>query len=288
MATTYFYYEKKEKDELYFFKVAIQQDANINVMNVGHPLVYESKKEFVADNTREFYIKVLMTAFALFLLHFYSLKRMAYNDQIVLLNKTLREKNNQLNKAIKEIQTLNEELKEMSIRDSLTKVLNRSGYEEIMRSEWQRAKQTGTPISILLLDVDNFKTYNDTYGHLAGDEILKKVAQTIQESVRAMDIVGRFGGEEFILILPATSLAESKETAETIRSRIEARKILHRLSKNSGYLTVSIGGACTIPKESDYNVEKLIYEADMALYHAKRTGRNKVIISTATSKCSAV
>ncbi|WP_017754120.1 GGDEF domain-containing protein [Calidifontibacillus oryziterrae] len=196
-----------------------------------------------------------------------------------LSNKELREKNRQLNKENYKIKTLNEKLKIISVQDNLTKVLNRNGYEEYLHSEWTQATRTGDPLSVLLLDVDNFKSYNDTYGHQSGDVILKKVAMTIQESVRGSDIVGRYGGEEFIIILPRTNREMANVTAEKIRSNIENLRIKHPLSKVTPYLTVSIGGTTFFPKATDVSTEQLINDVDQFLFQAKRKGRNQVLMS---------
>lgn len=196
-------------------------------------------------------------------------------SQMERMSKQLQETNQLLEEKVEQ---RTKELKEMSIRDSLTNVLNRGGFEEFMQSEWVHAKRTGSPLSILLLDIDEFKSYNDTYGHQAGDDCLKRVAKAFQESVRESDVVGRYGGEEFAIILPRTDKAGANAVAEKIRSSIEELKIAHKSSKVSSYLTVSIGGATTFPKVNDYTIEQFIYDTDCALYQAKRKGRNQVVM----------
>ncbi|SMO51256.1 diguanylate cyclase (GGDEF) domain-containing protein [Balnearium lithotrophicum] len=170
----------------------------------------------------------------------------------------------------------NNELKILSYIDGLTGIPNRRFFEEQFEREWKRAMRTKRPISLLMIDIDFFKNFNDTLGHLEGDWVLREVARIISENLRKdMDIVARYGGEEFVVVLPETDAKEAKEVAERIRKAIESRCIEHPSSKVSKCVTVSIGIA-TITPEENQSKEILIKRADEALYEAKRKGRNRV------------
>jgi len=172
----------------------------------------------------------------------------------------------------------NRELQRLSNLDGLTGLSNRRHVNDFIATEWKRAIREQVPIAILMIDVDEFKRYNDSYGHLAGDEVLKRVAQAIQACVsRPTDLAGRFGGEEFVAILPSTALAGAQLIAEKIRAGIEALNLPHRASSGSGRVTISAGGACTVPRRGEL-APLLIEAADAALYQAKRSGRNRAIV----------
>ncbi len=173
---------------------------------------------------------------------------------------------------------LNLKLRDISYIDGLTGVANRLKFEEYLRQEWERAKRIGRPLSLLMIDIDFFKNYNDMFGHLKGDECLKRVAQIINKHVRSnIDLVSRYGGEEFAVIIPEANLELARKIAERIRKDIENFKISHPASKVSKYVTVSIGVASLIPS-GNFEKEALINMADEALYEAKRTGRNRVCL----------
>lgn len=152
---------------------------------------------------------------------------------------------------------------DLAVRDGLTGLFNRRYFNELINVELSRLKRVPSSLSLLMLDIDNFKNYNDTQGHPAGDEVLKKAAQVFRNSVRAMDIVCRYGGEEFIVMLPQTEKGAAQIIAE--RLRVQAGLYLPT--------TVSIGIA-TLPQDAQ-NVEELIQKADDALYQAKKSGKNK-------------
>ncbi len=135
-----------------------------------------------------------------------------------------------------------------------------------------RAQEHQLPLSLLMLDVDNFKTYNDRYGHLVGDRVLKVVAQVLKESVRTVDLVARYGGEEFSVLLLKTPAVGAQTVAERIREKIEEQEII--ASQESTHVTVSIGVAELVPEFKE--VEKFIDAADQALYQAKGEGKNCV------------
>ncbi|HVW76310.1 MAG TPA: diguanylate cyclase [Alloacidobacterium sp.] len=160
--------------------------------------------------------------------------------------------------------------------DALTGAANRRRFDECLAQEWRRAIRTGYPISLLLLDVDHFKLYNDFYGHLRGDSCLRQIAQIALKTIqRPGDTVARFGGEEFAAILPDTPREGAIELAERLRAAVEALGMEHAKSSHNA-VTVSIGCATMIP-EKHMNANLLIEAADQTLYEAKRGGRNKVV-----------
>ena len=165
-----------------------------------------------------------------------------------------------------------------SITDSLTGVANRRYFDEIINKEFYRLKRSGAPLSLIMLDVDYFKRYNDTYGHLAGDNCLRQIGSVIQNAVgRVHDIVTRYGGEEFAIILPETNQEGAVVIAENIRVMVEKLEIPHASSEIYDYITVSLGVSTVSPVEIA-NIEEIIARADKALYKAKGNGRNRVEI----------
>jgi len=158
--------------------------------------------------------------------------------------------------------------------DALTGAANRRQFDESLSQEWRRAARTGSPLSLLLLDVDHFKLYNDFYGHLQGDQCLRQIARVALDMIqRPGDLVGRFGGEEFAIILPETSCEAAVGLAERIRSLVAEQGVQHAGSQH-GLVTVSIG-CSTMNPEPHTNQNLLIEAADQALYEAKRNGRNR-------------
>ncbi len=167
-------------------------------------------------------------------------------------------------------------LKQLSVRDGLTGIFNRRYFDEIIAKEWKRAAREKKSISLIMLDIDSFKLYNDFYGHQAGDECLKKVSNVISETLhRASDVAARYGGEEFAVILPSVDKEKALQLAETIRNKIESLHIEHKQNQASAYVTASIGTSCTIPVPGS-STESLIANADQALFRAKKEGKNRV------------
>lgn len=163
-----------------------------------------------------------------------------------------------------------------AITDGLTGLYNRRYFDERMVIEYFRMKRNNTKLSIVLMDVDFFKLYNDTYGHLQGDECLKQVAETLKNSIkRAADFVARYGGEEFVAILPETDEIGARKIAENIRQTVETLGIRHDASKISNVVTISLGVA-TISGNCNLPPELVAQLADEALYEAKNSGRNRV------------
>ncbi len=169
-----------------------------------------------------------------------------------------------------------EQWEELAREDVLTGISNRRCFNEVLLIEWNRAKRSKSSLSLLLIDVDFFKLYNDNYGHAKGDECLRRVADTLKsEMKRSSDLLARFGGEEFACILPETDKEGALAVAENLLDVLRMEDIAHEYSKISNRLTLSIGVASVIPTHDDRH-ESLIETADKALYLAKDRGRNRI------------
>jgi diguanylate cyclase (GGDEF)-like protein len=170
------------------------------------------------------------------------------------------------------------ELETLASRDGLTGLLNRRSFDERLASEARRAARDRQPLSLLMVDIDCFKQYNDAYGHQKGDECLRLVAETLTRALwRAGDAAARYGGEEFAIILPDTSGHGVESVAERVRAAVMRLGIPHNASSAADRVTVSIGGA-TIAGETTISPDKLLTAADAALYRAKREGRNRSVL----------
>ena len=162
------------------------------------------------------------------------------------------------------------------IKDPLTGLYNRYAFKEILRQEIERAQRYERHLSLLMIDIDHFKKVNDLFGHLVGDEVLEEVADIITSAVRKTDIITRFGGEEFAIILPETTVGHATMLAERIRKKIEEHDYARLIAKESLTVSIGISNYHTPGRKSDLT---LIHSADQALYAAKKEGRNKVVIS---------
>jgi len=179
-----------------------------------------------------------------------------------------------------ELRAAMSKLKELSVTDGLTGIANRRQFDAVLNTEWKRAERTGTPLALALLDVDHFKKFNDRYGHLEGDECLKKVAKVLTQNVlRPAELVARYGGEEFAFIVPNTDGNSAAQLAEKICAALRAENIAHADSA-VGYLTACVGVASMTPRP-DTSPVTLIKAADNALYRAKADGRNQVVLAQA-------
>jgi diguanylate cyclase (GGDEF)-like protein len=165
-------------------------------------------------------------------------------------------------------------LTRIATQDGLTGIANRLRLNEVLAHEWQRCMRGGAPLSLIMIDVDCFKEFNDTYGHLAGDDCLKQIVRILVDVLnRPADMVARYGGEEFTCVLPDTELDGAKYIAQGIRKAIEAQRIEH-VNSPFGYVTVSLGIASVTPSPK-HQVEELLAQADASLYKAKKAGRNR-------------
>jgi len=172
-----------------------------------------------------------------------------------------------------EVADLNRKLEAWSNQDGLTGIANRRLFDQTMAAEWARGKRSGAPLSLLMLDVDHFKGYNDHYGHVKGDECLIRVARAIgQAPMRSSDLFARYGGEEFALVLPQTPADAAQLVAERCCELVAALNIPHAASP-VGVITISVG-VCTMVPGEESSCSTLIERADGKLYRAKRNGRN--------------
>jgi two-component system cell cycle response regulator len=174
-------------------------------------------------------------------------------------------------------------LQRAAMVDPLTKIANRRHFDTFLEKEWQRAMRSGSPLSLVVLDVDHFKLYNDSLGHAAGDVCLQQVAQAINaHALRATDLAARYGGEEFVLLFAETDADSALALAESIRCHVEALQLPHPRSITSPWLTLSVGVATIYPHHME-NTEALFVAADRAMYAAKEGGRNQVQVTKSAS-----
>ncbi len=188
-------------------------------------------------------------------------RRKAREEDLLVLNKRLAE--------------MNRELERLTVTDSLTGLANRRFFNEFLNREWLREQRHQQPFSVLMIDIDHFKKYNDHYGHLEGDVCLQKVAWALQSGLcRASDVLARYGGEEFVAVLPNTDEHGAAELAATFHTRVQELALPHSESPVSPIITISIGIASVIPNRS-LSPSQVVAMADEALYRAKQAGRNQ-------------
>ena len=174
------------------------------------------------------------------------------------------------------------ELLHLSQNDELTKISNRRNFDEMMDTYYEQSRQDETPLSILFIDVDFFKKYNDCYGHQKGDDVISSIAKSIKNAIRHMDFVARYGGEEFVVLLPETDAHGAYAVASNIYRAIERLEIPHQMSEVSPFVTISLG--ITVFKgEVDLSKVELLGIADQALYRAKQLGRNQIYYQPLTT-----
>ncbi len=190
-----------------------------------------------------------------------------------------RQAEQQLEETNRHLQQVNLELERLSVTDALTGIANRRCFDQQLEQEWRRARRDRRMLALVMVDVDLFKRFNDTYGHQQGDECLRRVAQAMAgELHRSGDMIARYGGEEFILLLPGLDLQQAGQMAERLRASVAALDIPHQHSP-SGRVSVSLGIVARVP-HAKMRVETLIHDADDALYRAKAEGRDRVCLGT--------
>ncbi|MBL8443644.1 MAG: diguanylate cyclase [Zoogloeaceae bacterium] len=177
----------------------------------------------------------------------------------------------------------NRELSRLSSVDGLTGIPNRRVFDDTLVREWRRAERRNAPLSLLLLDIDHFKEYNDCYGHQAGDDCLRAVAGSLDRALRrSSDLAARYGGEEFVIVLPETDAEGARNVAENVLEIVRGLGIEHARSPTASRVTISIGVATAIPaRDDDSGWKKLLGSADAALYQAKDNGRNRIEVAQA-------
>ncbi|WP_313517430.1 sensor domain-containing diguanylate cyclase [Pseudomonas sp.] len=179
-------------------------------------------------------------------------------------------------KTEEKVLQLQKELEALSFQDGLTGLANRRLLDQTLATEWASAQRSGLPLSVILLDIDYFKQYNDHYGHIGGDDCLKRVTLALSQAAsRPRDFIARFGGEEFILLLPETDEAAARQIAERCRLLIRTCRILHERSPIAPLVTVSLGGGALVPGQDDLALD-FLERVDRQLYRAKQNGRDRM------------
>lgn len=208
--------------------------------------------------------------------------QMLRRGQFALL-KEAEQHNQELQREVERREALEEELQRQAATDPLTGLHNRRGYELLFTQEFKRAKRVGSPLAVAILDLDRFKHLNDTYGHSAGDQVLHALAEEWSARLRAPDVLGRLGGEEFVVLMPDTAASEAVDVMERLRRH--ADETPRELGVATVPVTVTIG--VTELAESDTSVQDMIARADEALYRGKDQGRNQVIVLRASDTAAA-
>ncbi|WP_152225127.1 PleD family two-component system response regulator [Pseudomonas sp. SCB32] len=258
--------------------LALVRDYRTNVATRDIPIIVLSTKEEPSVKSAAFsagandYLVKLPDAIEL-------VARIRYHSRSYLALLQRDEAYRALRESQQQLLETNLVLQRLMNSDGLTGLSNRRHFDEYLEMEWRRAQREQTQLSILLIDVDHFKIYNDTFGHVQGDEALRQVAGAIRASCsRPSDLPARYGGEEFVLVLPGTSPGGARLLAEKLRRSVEDLGIAHELPHPGAPLTISIGVA-TVTPQAGQPCRQLIEMADQALYNAKHGGRNQVGIA---------
>lgn len=194
-----------------------------------------------------------------------------HQDVLVAISKAML----RVSKLQSELITANKKLDEVAHFDVLTQIMNRRGYEDMLNRLWKDHERRKASLSVLLMDIDFFKKYNDGYGHIKGDECLREVAQTLKNELkRPIDVLARYGGEEFVVLLPDTDITGAKAVGVRLVSAMKKANIEHKFSDAQPYVTVSIGAA---ENSENQTISSILQTADEALYKAKEAGRDQVI-----------
>ncbi len=191
-----------------------------------------------------------------------------------------RNMESQMGEMLNEVEDLRKQLKQVreeSLTDALTGIANRKAFDLALEEVFEQSQEQGAPFSLVISDIDHFKKFNDNFGHLVGDKVLRYVATTIKSCVKGKDTAARFGGEEFVMILPQTKLEDARVVADQIRQAVSVRELKDkRANKDYGRITISLGVAQFQPGEQ---AMEILNRADAALYQAKENGRNRVEIA---------
>jgi diguanylate cyclase len=191
-------------------------------------------------------------------------------DRMIAARQEVQEAEQRIHSLEAKLQHMSELVRE----DQLTGSLNRRGLDDVFERETARADRRGTPLCIAMLDLDDFKRLNDTYGHLAGDNALKHLVKIVKDTIRSMDVIARFGGEEFLILLPETTVEAASQTMTRLQRELTKHFFLHDNEKV--LITFSAGVALRVPNEDQAS---LVRRADKAMYQAKQTGKNRVIVA---------
>ncbi len=255
-----------------FFRVN-QQTADVPIIILSSREESDTKREAFAAGVNDYLVK-LPDKIEL-------IARIRSHSQAYINQKQKEEAFLALQESQRQLHEANVALEKLSSLDGLTNIANRRKFDYTLRQEWNRAMRNSSSISLIMLDIDFFKLYNDAYGHQGGDETLKAIACILKDMEnRPGDLASRYGGEEFALILPETVLSGAAEIAYAVLDRVRAKRIRHKSSSICDILTVSIGVAImTPPRDSQPDI--LIAAADKVLYQAKNNGRNQVVIGPA-------
>jgi diguanylate cyclase len=195
--------------------------------------------------------------------------------EMELTNKKLEARLSASRQEIEQLQQNLEIVRSESLTDPLTTLSNRKFFDAALTTAIAEARENDEPLSLLMADIDHFKSFNDKYGHLTGDQVLRLVALSVKQNVKGQDIAARYGGEEFVIALPNTSLPSAITVSDHIRRAVMSKELMRRSSgERLGRVTVSVGAALLRPGDTS---QSLIDRADKCLYAAKRNGRNRVI-----------
>ena len=199
------------------------------------------------------------------------------HELLVRVKSLLRIKklHDQLQEKVDQLEQAKERLRELAITDGLTGLYNHRYFKQFLAKEIIRANRHTTKVSLAMIDIDHFKIYNDTHGHLAGDKVLQQIAKLMDKNLRSIDLAARYGGEEFVIVLPQTNLNAAKIVAQKLQNIVENSQFEKEETQPNGKITISVGIA-TFPENSK-DMEGLIHCADQRLYKAKALGRNMVV-----------
>ena len=209
-----------------------------------------------------------------------------FNSMIERMSSSYEELENEVRARTTELSELNKRLEALAITDGLSGLYNHRFFYERFHQEYNRALRYNRHLSLFMIDIDHFKNYNDTHGHLAGDKVISKVAGILLKESRKTDVVSRYGGEEFVIISPELDEKQAMAFAERLRSGVEKFKFANGISQPKGKITISVGIA--VYPEVSTGPENFLKKTDEALYQAKRSGRNKVVVYKNIRKKSAI